>query len=282
MMKQTLIASAVASACLLSAGTAMADAAPTAPASPWTVTTNVYGVSDYYFRGITQTWHKPAIQGGADFVHSSGWYAGVWGSNVTNNEYPGGSGLEFDYYGGYNGKINDDWGWTAGGHGYYYPGADANKAFFCGGGCTSDKFDSFEANIGASYKFMSVKYSYFLTDWFGFNKKIGFTDDSKGSSYLEFNLAYEFIPTYTVNFHAAHTDVTTKTAAGLDPSYDDYALGVTKAFDGGWAASLAWVKANYKDESFWKPAGGFGSLANTDTISDPGSSRLILSVGRTF
>jgi uncharacterized protein (TIGR02001 family) len=115
-MQKTLLAIAVASV-FSSPALVLADDAA-APASPWTVTTNVYGVSDYYFRGITQTWHRPAIQGGVDVAHSSGWYAGLWGSNVSNNQYPGGSGLEFDYYGGYNGKFSDDWGWTAGGHGY--------------------------------------------------------------------------------------------------------------------------------------------------------------------
>lgn len=276
MMKQTLIAAAVASAFLAAAPAMAADA----PASPWTVTTNVYGVSDYYFRGITQTWHKPAIQGGVDLVHSSGWYAGLWGSNVSGNQFPGGSSLEVDPYFGYNGKLSDDFGWTAGFHGYYYPGADYNKSSTFA--IPSEKFDSYEANVGLSYKFMSVKYSYFLTDWFGFNKTTGFNDDSKGSSYLEFNLAYEFMPTYTLNLHAAHTDVNTTISVGganLDPSYDDYLIGVTKSFDGGWLASLAYVKSNYKDEAWWKPTFSF---SNSDTLSDPGEGRVILSVGRVF
>jgi uncharacterized protein (TIGR02001 family) len=270
MMKQTLIASAVASVFLLSAVPAMADE----PASPWTITTNVYGVSDYYFRGITQTWHKPAIQGGVDFVHSSGWYAGLWGSNVSGNQFPGGS-LEIDPYFGYNGKINDDWGWTAGFHGYYYPGADFNKA---AAPFASEKFNSYEVNAGVNYKFISAKYSYFLTDWFGLNKNTGFTDDSKGSSYLEFNLAYEFVPTYTLSLHAAHTDVQTKFGT-LDPSYDDYLVGVSKPLGSGWVGSLSYAKANYKSDTFYKPTFSF---ANTDTLSDPGSGRVILSIGRVF
>ena len=283
-MKKTLIATAVTGALLTFAASAMAEdaaaAAPAAPASPWTITTNVYGVSDYYFRGITQTWHKPAIQGGVDVAHSSGWYVGAWGSNVTNNTYPGGSGLEFDYYGGYNGKINDDWGWTAGGHGYYYPGADVNKGSFP---APDQRFNSFELNVGASYKFMSVKYSHFVTDWFGINKHTGFTDDSKGTGYFEFNLAYEFIPTYTVNFHAANTNVKAKavdlTGSTHSLDYNDYLLGVTKAFDGGWSLSAAYVKANYSDQFFYKPTVSF---TNSDTLADPGSGRLIVSVGRVF
>lgn len=282
-MNKNLIATAVASTLFVSAITAFADdaptAAPAAAASPWTVTTNINGVSDYYFRGITQTWHKPAIQGGADFVHSSGWYAGIWGSNVSNNTYPGGSGLEFDYYGGYNGKINDDWGWTVGGHGYYYPGADLINSAPGQYAGTSDKLNTFEANIGLSYKFASIKYSYMLTNWFGIDKAAGFSDDSKGTGYLEFNLAYEFIPTYTLNFHAANTNVNGAKLGSHSLDYSDYLIGVSKAFDGGWTSSLAWAKSTYSDSTFYKPTASF---ASTQTLSDPGEGRLILSVGRTF
>ena len=259
-----------------------APAAPAAATPPYTVTANVNLVTDYYFRGITQTWHKPAIQGGADYVRASGWYAGVWGSNVTNNTYPGGSGLELDYYGGYNGKITDDIGWTAGIHGYYYPGADFDKNYLATANTASVKYDTFEWNAGMSYKWASVKYSRQLTNWFGADKGTGFDSDSKGSSYLEANVAYEFIPTWTLNLHAAHTDVTAKliTATGtLDPSYNDYLVGVTKGFNGGWSTQLVFAKSSYKTSAFWKPT---ASLANTTTLGDPGNGRLILSVGRTF
>ena len=51
---------------------------PPKPAEPpkpsYTLSANVFLVSDYFFRGITQTWGKPAIQGGFDFVHDSGIY----------------------------------------------------------------------------------------------------------------------------------------------------------------------------------------------------------------
>jgi uncharacterized protein (TIGR02001 family) len=246
------------------------------PAPPYTLTANVYLVSDYYFRGLTQTWHDPAIQGGADFVHSSGWYAGVWGSNVSSNQYPGGSSLELDYYGGYNGKINDDWGWTVGVHGYAYPGADFHKSYFSP--ASSTDYDTFEWNAGLSYKWMSVKYSRQITDWFGVNKDSGYDSDSKGSNYLEFNAAYEVVPTWTVNFHAARTDIKT-TLGGKSMDYQDYLIGVSKSFDKGWTASLAYVKSVYDNDAAWKP---LASLANTDTLSDPGEGKFIASVGRTF
>ena len=287
MMQKTLIAAALAG---LFAIPAMADTAPAAPAAPapvYTVTTNVNAVSDYYFRGITQTWHKPAIQGGADFVHTNGLYAGVWGSNVSNNAYPGGSALEFDYYGGYNGKINDDWGYTVGGHGYMYPGANYSKASTAGSQAKSgtpivdQSFDSFEVNVGASWKFVSVKYSYFLTDWFGANQNTSsnYSGSSKGTGYLEANVAYEFIPTWTLNLHAAQTNVKGAASGTTDAGYKDFLVGVTKGFDGGWSAQLAYLKSTYKNNGIYKPT---YSYANGDQLTDPGEGKLILTLGRTF
>lgn len=65
-----LMFAALASPCV-----AMAEAA-----SPHTVTANVGVTTDYVFRGITQTSHNAALQGGVDYAHSSGFYVGLWGS----------------------------------------------------------------------------------------------------------------------------------------------------------------------------------------------------------
>ena len=40
-------------------------------------------MSDYAYRGWSQTDERPALQGGFDYAHDSGLYAGVWGSNVS-------------------------------------------------------------------------------------------------------------------------------------------------------------------------------------------------------
>ena len=50
--------------------------------SEWGVSGNVGLFSDYVFRGYTQTINEPALQGGFDLEHSTGFYAGVWASNV--------------------------------------------------------------------------------------------------------------------------------------------------------------------------------------------------------
>ena len=83
-MRKSLLSLAVLSA--LSIPTAVfaeAAAAPAAAAPAYTIGYNVGLYSQYVFRGLTQTSEKPAIQGGVDYSHASGFYAGAWASNVS-------------------------------------------------------------------------------------------------------------------------------------------------------------------------------------------------------
>lgn len=101
---------------------AAATAAP-AFAQEVTVTGNVSLVSDYAFRGISQTEENPALQGGFDASFGdSGFYVGTWASSINFAGYGGGN-LELDIYGGYKfalGPVAMDVGVL----GYFYPGAD--------------------------------------------------------------------------------------------------------------------------------------------------------------
>src|SRR3989338_2408299 len=105
MLKKIVMAGVVAAAFL----PAFASAAEQAPASPHTLTGNVGLFSQYIFRGLTQTDRDTALQGGFDYSHSSGLYAGTWGSNISwlrdFNAYSGGGSLELDFYGGFKGNI---------------------------------------------------------------------------------------------------------------------------------------------------------------------------------
>src|SRR5690242_3455072 len=146
-MKKLLLASAVAAA-LASPAAVMAQAA----SSPHTVTGNLSFVSDYRFRGISQTFEGPAIQGGLDYSHASGLYAGTWGSNVSGLQYPNGASMEWDFYGGYKfaaGPLNLDVGALY----YWYPGA-----YYSGFGPSKPKFNNTEIYIGASWNWLSAKY----------------------------------------------------------------------------------------------------------------------------
>src|SRR3954467_4253717 len=109
-MRKTIASLSVAAALSLPA-LALAQQAPAAPASPHTLTGNFGFFSQYIFRGLTQTDRKPALQGGFDFAHKSGFYAGTWASNISwlqdSNAYSRGGSLEWDFYGGWKPTIGD-------------------------------------------------------------------------------------------------------------------------------------------------------------------------------
>ncbi|MBO9519152.1 MAG: hypothetical protein J7493_13890 [Porphyrobacter sp.] len=85
-------------------------------------------VSDYRFRGVSQTDKEMAVQAGMSVTHQSGAYAGVWGSNLAGWGTFGGANMELDLYGGYAvevGAVKVDVGLTW----YMYPGG-ADKTDF--------------------------------------------------------------------------------------------------------------------------------------------------------
>ncbi|MEW6354181.1 MAG: TorF family putative porin [Pseudomonadota bacterium] len=82
---------------------AQADEAAT---SPHKLTGNIGVFSKYILRGITNTPENddPAIQGGVDYSHASGFYAGYWGSNLGYADTGKSNGFENDFYGGFAGS----------------------------------------------------------------------------------------------------------------------------------------------------------------------------------
>jgi hypothetical protein len=93
---------------LAASGAALGQAQPAAPAPDYTLSFNVGAVTDYRYRGISQSRLKPALQGGVDFAHSSGFYIGTWGSTVKWIKDAGGdSNVEIDVYGGYKFSLGD-------------------------------------------------------------------------------------------------------------------------------------------------------------------------------
>ncbi|MGE8538455.1 MAG: TorF family putative porin, partial [Acinetobacter sp.] len=91
------------------------------PAAEHTVSGNISVLSSYNLRGITNAPENSGatLQGGLDYNHASGFYAGWWGSTLDyGDDLP--NAFENDFYAGYNGAINEDWGYTAGLTYYYY------------------------------------------------------------------------------------------------------------------------------------------------------------------
>lgn len=210
-MRKTILAAALAAAAALP-GLASAQGS-----SPHSVSGNMGIFSDYRFRGVSQTFGQPAIQGGIDYAHASGFYLGNWNSNVSAISYTDGS-IEMDFYGGYKfaaGPVGLDVGLLQ----YYYPGADSAGV----------KYDTLEAYVGASWKWFSVKYSVTLDDWFG-------VANSDGSGYLDIGFSYEIAPKLTLSAH--YGDQTVKNSSASD--YSDTKIGITYDLN-GWALGLAYV-----------------------------------------
>lgn len=295
-MRKSLLSAAVLGALYMPA-ISMAEEAPAKePESSWSVTTNIGFVSDYYVRGVSQTWHKPALQGGIDLTHSNGFYAGVWGSNVSPNTFPDAS-TEIDVYAGYNGSISavEGLGYTVGAIGYIYPGGDWKKCTLCAPYNKGGRWDTYEANFGLSYKWLSAKASVTLGDWFGAEKGTGFESGSSGTTYVELNAAYP-LPWYglTLIGHVGHLNVSTKLIDGLQagggrsPDYTDYKVGLSKAFSiaksEGWNAGLYYVGAN--DNGYWGKTGFGGPSFNGNNglkdQKDLTDNRWVISLGRAF
>lgn len=83
-------------------------------------------VSDYIWRGVSQTGGEPAVQLSIDYATENGWYVGVWGSNVDDFLDSDGMGVaqhEIDVYTGFAGETEGGLGWDVGLNYYAYPGA---------------------------------------------------------------------------------------------------------------------------------------------------------------
>ena len=173
-MKKTIIrAAAVAT---LAAGL-IGLAAPASAQSTVDVAWNVGVVSDYVFRGFSQTGEDPAIQGGVDLTSGS-FYAGAWASNV---DFGDDTDAEVDLYGGYRteaGGFALDFGVI----GYLYvgepDGADYNYAEFKAAASRAVGPATFGAAV------------YYSPDFFGI-------DDE--ATYAEVNAAFSPAPKWTVS-----------------------------------------------------------------------------------
>ena len=251
MIKKSLIALALASAF-----TASAFAEEAAPTPEHSFTGNVGLFSSYRFRGIDQTFGKPALQGGFDYAHASGLYVGNWNSNVSETYYPGGN-LEMDFYAGYKTTVGD-FGIDVGGLYYYYPGSEGSTI-----GLKSGTINNGELYVAASWKFLSLKYSYAVTDYFN-------APDTKGSYYLDLTANYDLGDGWGVNGHIGKMDV----ANSSTYDYNDWKLGVTKDI-GGYVVGLSYIGTD-AEKSAWQYTN-----ANGKSIF-AGKNTAVLSVSKAF
>lgn len=203
----------VLSAGLLTAGSASAE-----------VSGSVAVVSDYLFRGVTQTSEKPALQGGITWTHDSGFYAGGWGSSISwlsDADPDVSSQVELDVFAGYGGKFGQsEFGYDVGLNYYGYPG-DYPAGF--------NDPDTLELYFGLSWKFLSARYWYATTDLFGI-------PGSDGSTNLDLGAGREFAPGWKGTLGWGKQWV-----KGVpDADYTFWKLGVDKSFESGFGIGVAY------------------------------------------
>jgi uncharacterized protein (TIGR02001 family) len=247
-----LIWTSVVMAFLLLAGAAQAE-----------VTMTVTGVTDYDFRGISQTEEDPAIQASIDYASEGSFYAGAWGSNVDFGEDVDAS-FELDLIAGFAGETEGGWRWDVGATWYLYPASDDSDT-------KSESPDYWEYYIGGGYGPVDIKYWY-SPDLY---------DSDETASYLEASASFGLPWELSLNLHGGYSsgdyfDLLESDALAGDPDYNgddadyfDYSVGLGRTF-GRFDFELKYVWTD--TDSYFEVDSG--ALTNDD--------RVILSVATTI
>jgi uncharacterized protein (TIGR02001 family) len=254
--------SALAHALALSAGL-VATFAPTlaraddAPASP--ITYNIGAVTDYKYRGITQTKFEPAVQGGVDYAQGP-IYAGTWLSTIqwikdsakayntaNGTDVKSNAPFEWDLYGGTKGDlIKDSLSYDVGVLAYVYLGQHFHEI-----GLANP--DTGEAYIALTSGIFTGKVSVSATNLFGVPK-------SKGSQYYDLTANIDLGNGFTLTPELAYQNITGHffQDQGLpDPSYALFSATLGKDFGKGLSASLQVVGTDAKKEDYQTSNGKF-------------------------
>ena len=276
-MRKSLVAVAFAASTGAPA-LALAQAPAAAPQSPHTLTGNLGLFTSYRFRGIDQTFGKPALQGGVDYSHASGFYVGNWNSNVNQGAgFPGGN-LEMDFYGGWKNTWGD-WGLDVGAIYYYYPGTNSSATSYPVVANNNlpirihnGRVDNKEIYIGGSWKWLSLKYNHSIDDYFSI-------PGTKNSHYFDLSGTYDLGNGWGVTGHVGYL----KLKNFANGSYTDWKLGVTKDIS-GWVFALAYVGTDANGNcsgTFQSDPYCFGN-SDGSKFKDAGRSVAVFSVSKTF
>ncbi len=235
---------------------ALADDAPAPAAAASPITYNIGVVSDYRYRGISQSKLHPALQGGIDYAEGP-FYAGTWLSTIDwvkdsmksyNNAQeaatpPGltvstsGAPVEWDLYGGTKGDIiKDTLSYDVGVLAYVYLGQQFHKI-----GLSNPDTGEFYGAL--TYGVFTGKVSISATPLFGVPK-------SKGSQYYDLSANFDLGSGFTLTPDVGYQSITGSVAKAADLSYTDYSLTLGKDFGKGLSASLQVIATDAKKADY--------------------------------
>jgi uncharacterized protein (TIGR02001 family) len=162
------------------------------------ISANIGAVSNYLWRGISQTADGAAIQGGVDYSHDSGFSAGTWLSNVDG-------GTELDLYLGFDGQVGDfNWGVNT----IYYAYPDIDDA------------DFWEIGGSAGYKFATVGLQYTIDGQADSPSRF-----TEGDIYYYGSLSFDLTDGFGVGATLGHYDFDD---FGSDGDYTHWQLSLSK------------------------------------------------------
>jgi uncharacterized protein (TIGR02001 family) len=197
---------------------------------------NITAVSNYKYRGQDQDQSKtrglkPALQGGVDYAHTSGFYVGNWNSTVNFKDPVGNkANLEIDLYGGYKFPLGDV-GMDVGALTYIYPGAT--------------KANTTELYAAASYGPLTAKYSSTVSKgYFGVGES---SSNGRGTGYLNLAFAQEVMPKITLKASVGSTMFTSDAKNVGAVNYSDYSIGAAYDLGEGMSVTGSYVGANKKN-----------------------------------
>jgi uncharacterized protein (TIGR02001 family) len=283
-MKFRLAAMALMTAVSALAATA-APAQETAPPQAITVWGNAALVSDYRFRGVSQSNGGAAVQGGIIVSHESGAYAGFWSSNLAGWGTFGGPNLELDLVAGYKLPVAGGAALDVGLTWYTYPGGASKTAFV-------EPYVKLSGTVGPASLTAGVAYApkqQALGKWYntGASAQTG-TPDNPGAKMDNFYIwtdAAAAIPStpVTLKGHVGYS----KGNSGLGPNgtsvaptgeYADWLLGADIAV-GKLTLGLAYVDTDISDAKALYLQPNFSSTKNGKTIA---GSKVVASVTAAF
>jgi uncharacterized protein (TIGR02001 family) len=201
----------------------------------WSTSANAALTSDYKFRGISQSDEDPAIQGGFDLAHESGFYIGTWASSVDFGGNGFGS-IELDVYAGFGGDIGDtDFSYDVGVLYYAYPGDDLE-----GPGPGEGDYLEFYGSVAWKDLTVGVAYSddYYL--------------ESDEFFYVYADYSFALPADISLDLHVGYNSLEEDGGflSSDEDGYTDFSVGLTKSFMAV-DFTLAYVGTDLDDDDYF-------------------------------
>ena len=174
------------------------------------VSANIGFTSNYLWRGVSQTADDAAVQGGVDYSHDSGFYAGTWVSNV---DFGDGTSYEMDLYAGFAGEFGDGFGYDVGYLYYGYPDSPGSISFG-------------ELYGSLSWQWLTVGYAHFIHA--GNDVAVDGLDD-EDYGYLTADVSVPLSDTLSLDFHYGYNNGDVISSWFGSDSYSDYHVALTAA-----------------------------------------------------